>query len=120
MTKKNCAASLRQHCAADSPTQTRAYLAAPRSDSSQTEQDLANFLLVRGPYAWFGYGWRGCGKVHPASMGMDDGQLLNADYGEPVGLCAETAPGSGVFRRQWTRATVEMDCADWTASIQMK
>jgi hypothetical protein len=53
-------------------------------------------------------------------MGMDDGQLLNADYGEPVGLCAETAPGSGVFRRQWTRATVEMDCADWTASIQMK
>ena len=24
------------------------------------EQDLATFLLVRGPYAWIGYVWSGC------------------------------------------------------------
>jgi hypothetical protein len=29
-------------------------------------QDLASFLVVRGPYAWLGYGWQGCtnGDVH--------------------------------------------------------
>ena len=111
----NCAASLRLHCAADSPTQTRAYLAAPRSDTAQTKEDLANFLLIRGPYAWFGFGWRGCGHALPY-----DRALLDADYGEPTGLCAETAPGSGVFRRDWTKSTVEMDCNTWSASIQMK
>ena len=115
VTEKNCAASLRLHCAADSPTQSRAYLAAPRSDAAQTRQDVANFLLIRGPYAWFGYGWRGCGHEYPY-----DATLLDADYGEPVGLCAETAPGSAVFRREWTHATVEMDCKAWRATIAMK
>ena len=42
------------------------------------------------------------------------------DYGEPTGLCAETAHGSLVFTRDWTRATVEMDCNSWTPSITMK
>ena len=53
--RKNCAESLRLHCAADSPTQHRAYLAAPRHVKT-TFEDLANFLLIRGPYAWFGPG----------------------------------------------------------------
>ena len=38
--------------------------------------------------------------------------LFDADYGEPVGLCAETAPGSQKFSRAWTRAAVSIDCAD--------
>ena len=113
VTKKNCAASLRRHCAADSPTQTRAYLAAPRSSTMQTVQDLVNFLLIRGPYAWFGYGWRGCGARYAY-----DKELLDADYGEPTELCAETAVGSGVFRRAWTKALVEMDCNNWKARIR--
>jgi hypothetical protein len=25
-------------------------------------QDLAAFLLVRGPYAWLGWGWKGCSQ----------------------------------------------------------
>ncbi len=25
-------------------------------------QDIANFLLVRGPYAWLGHGWLGCSR----------------------------------------------------------
>jgi hypothetical protein len=50
VTEKNCEASLRFHCAADSPTQHRAYLAAPRNHKGvnhQTVEDLANFLLIR-------------------------------------------------------------------------
>ena len=27
-------------------------------------QDLASFLLVRGPYAWLGHGWVGCDREY--------------------------------------------------------
>ena len=39
--------------------------------------------------------------------------------GEPQGLCAETA-SKGVWRREWSHATVEMDCNSWSANITMK
>jgi hypothetical protein len=78
------------------------------------EQDIANFLLIRGPYAWLGYSWNGCSKDYPWPAGLD------VDYGEPVGFCEETVPGSsGVFTRQWTNANVTMDCNTWTPHITM-
>ena len=43
---------------------------------------------------------------------------LQVDYGEPSGLCSEIRPG--VFRRNYSKATVEMDCARWKGSIEMK
>ena len=47
--------------------------------------------------------------------------LLNADYGEPVdAVCYETAPSSGIFKRAWTKADVQMDCATWTPTITFK
>jgi hypothetical protein len=46
--------------------------------------------------------------------------MLNWDFGEPTGLCSETAPNSGVFKRSWTKADVEMDCNTWTPTITMK
>jgi hypothetical protein len=84
-------------------------------------QDLANFLLIRGPYAYFGHGWQGC-----AQPKADEGggyafpQQLNADFGMPLGMCAETKPGSGVFQREFTKATVSMDCASGTPLIVLK
>jgi hypothetical protein len=122
--QKTCAADLRTHCSAASPAQNRTmmYSFGPggcRTDPSkltQFEQDLANFLLIRGDYAYLGHGWLGCSKTYefPAA--------LNADYGTPTGgqLCAETAPGSGVFTRDFTKATVQMDCNTWTPTITMK
>jgi hypothetical protein len=77
-------------------------------------QDLANFLLVRGPYAYLGHGWLGCSQTYEYP------DALNADYGEPLGLCAETTAGSGIFLREWSKATVQMDCNTWTPSITMK
>jgi hypothetical protein len=101
-----CAPTLRALCSATSPAQTRAmtYAFSPggcKGDPSalvSPEQDIANFLLVRGPYAWLGHGWLGCSREYEVPP------LLNADYGEPTGLCSETAPGSGVFTREWTKA----------------
>ena len=117
VTRKNCAAALRSLCAADSPAQTRA-LMYPLSGQPESipdlAQDLANFLLVRGPNAFLGHAWKGCSHryVFPPE--------LNLDYGEPTELCAETAPNSGVFKREWSKATVEMDCNAWKGAIKMR
>ena len=80
----------------------------------QLKEDLANFLLIRGPYAYLGHGWLGCSHfyVFPPE--------LNLDYGEPEGLCKETAPGSEVFVREWSKSTVQMDCKTYTPTITMK
>lgn len=42
---------------------------------------------------------------------------LDSDFGAQAGLCAETAPGSGAFVREFARATVKMDCVSWTPTI---
>jgi len=61
-------------------------------------QDLASFLLVRGPYAWLGYGWQGCtnGDTHSASgSGYGKwGTEMDEDYGEPL-VREKTAAFSG-------------------------
>ena len=118
----SCAPTLRKLCAADSPAQTRVlnYAFSPggcRTDPSNlTEplQDIANFLLVRGPQAFLGHGWLGCSREYEIP------EQLNWDFGEPAELCKETAPSSGVFTREWTKATIQMDCSSWTPTIKMK
>ncbi len=66
---------------------------------------------VRGPYAWLGHGWEGCDRVYPRPADLD------VDYGVPLGICGETSPGSGVFVREWSRATVQMNCSSFTPTI---
>ena len=58
---------------------------------------------MRGPYAVLGNGWVGCSQQfeYPAAQ-------FDADYGDALGLCAETAPSSGVFVREFTKSTVKM------------
>lgn len=83
-------------------------------------QDLATFLLVRGPFAWLGYGWQGCTNDDVLSKYGVWGPELDEDYGEPVDTrCMETAPGSEIFTRKWTKATVDLDCKNWVGTIKM-
>merc|ERR1711907_722778 len=77
-------------------------------------QDIANFLLIRGPYAFLGHGWLGCSREYEVP------EQINWDYGTPLGLCKETAHHSGVFVREWTKATIQMDCNTWTPNITLK
>ena len=84
------------------------------------DTDLASFLLVRGPYAWLGYSWVGCNDGDSAPVAYERPPGLDTDYGAPLGLVTETAPGSGVFTREWSKATVKLDCNSWSASIQRK
>jgi len=115
-----CADDLRKLCTAGSEAQTRFMMYAftpgkcnmDPSTLTMFEQDLANFLLVRGKYAVLGHGWLGCSRKYVFP------EALNADYGEPTGLCKEVS--NSVFQREWTKATVEMNCNTWTGSIKMK
>jgi hypothetical protein len=86
--------------------------------------DVASFLLVRGEYAWLGYGWQGCTSNEQPGFGsaqytspVDIPQLM-VDYGVPMGEYEETS--DGVFTRDWTKATVSMDCNTYTPQIIMK
>ena len=74
-------------------------------------QDVATFLLVRGRYAWMGYGWLGCTDKY------EKPDALQIDAGEPLDpICRET--DDGVFVRHWSKKTVTMDCNTWTATIE--
>jgi hypothetical protein len=117
-----CAPTLRRLCAADSPSQKRLmqYSFSPggcQGDPSALQfplQDIANFMLIRGDYAYLGHGWLGCSRTYEVP------KEINFDYGVPTELCHETAPNSGVFTRDWTKATISLDCNTWTPTITMK
>jgi len=70
---------------------------------TEFDEDLANFLLARGEHAWLGHAWKGCSRTYEFP------DALNRDYGDPMELCRETASGSGVFTREWTKASIKMD-----------
>ena len=122
VTNTTCSQALRSQCTPNSLAQTSAmmYAFSPGGCECQTnnlydlQQDLANFLLIRGDYGWLGHGWCGC------SIEYSNPPELTYDYGTPLGLCNETQPNSGIFVRQYTKATVQMDCNTWTGTINMK
>lgn len=118
---KTCADTLRALCNETSPPQTRAMaygLNVTDHDTSKfasLKEDLTNFLLIRGPFAWLGHGWHGCGNDYPFPP------EFNLDYGEPVDkVCKETGENSGIFTREWSNADVQMDCNKWDGSITWK
>lgn len=49
------------------------------------------------------------------------GKEMDENYGEPLeATCTETSPGSQVFERKWSLATVQLDCKAWRGKITMK
>jgi len=114
--RQQCAAWLRVACSSGSVIPRIPFLLSFTRNDNHSQfplpsptQDIATFLLVRGPYAWLGYGWLGCIDTYerPPELGLD--------VGEPTGQCEEASPG--VFTRKWSKATVAMDCNTWEGSI---
>ena len=87
----------------------------------QLEQDVAAFLLMRGKYAFLGWGVWGMSWPADASFPTHDGgvrnrpELMDTDYGSPLGACHEVS--TGVFVRKFTHALVSMDCGNFAANI---
>jgi hypothetical protein len=77
-------------------------------------QHLASFLLIRGPFAWIGWAWLGCGNFPFRPPELD------TDYGVPLETCHAVQGQEGVFAREYTRATVRVDCKNWEATITPK
>jgi hypothetical protein len=71
--------------------------------------------ILYSPYTVLTIHWTGCSRhyEYPAKQ-------FNADYGEPLGQATETAKDSGVFVREWSRVTVQMDCNTYTPKITFK
>ena len=115
----SCASDLRAYCGrAPDAGSTLLYGLSCTQDKDPLAcksalQDIASFLLIRGDFAYIGYTWSGCrGYFRPPE--------LDTDTGAPLGACAETAPGSEVFVREYARASVSMNCSSWTASIEAR
>jgi hypothetical protein len=103
-----CAAWTRTAC---SPESVFSRIPTELAFGSDIYADVAQFLLSRGPYGYMGWGWHGCVNAPPPSAQFD------YDYGEPLGLCNESAPG--VFTREWTKAMVTMDCNTMQPNITL-
>ena len=117
----SCAKDVRSLCAKDSYAQKYAMLygfspgcGGSTSNLTDPDTDIAAFLLTRGGHAWLGHGWSGCSKVYERTAALDQ------DYGVPLDLCSETAPGSQVFTREWSKSTITLDCNTWKGTIVLK
>lgn len=130
--RASCAAQLREACSLNSEWQRQPKLFgitvnASIQAPSQLEQDVAFFLLVRGHYAWLGWGEWGMtwpfnaepahGELPPQPHGVPRPSLLDSDFGAPLGLCKETAPNSNIFVREWTKVNVSLDCNTFVSSF---
>lgn len=99
-------------CITAPATQPPAPPSDPYAGVVDLHEHLASFLLMRGPYAWIGYAWVGCSQPYVRPKALD------TDYGTPTGFCKESSPG--VFEREYTKASIKMDCGAWQGSITMK
>ena len=66
---------------------------------------------------FFSDSWCGCTngeEMRPRAKEWDE------EYGEPKGVCKETQAGSGIYEREWTKATVQWDCATAHGKISAK
>lgn len=63
-----------------------------------------------------GHGWTGNGNHYTNNWSP----LFEVDYGTPLtDSCAEDSSRPGVFRRNFTKAEIEMDCNAWQGKITM-
>ncbi|GMH76557.1 hypothetical protein TrST_g10080 [Triparma strigata] len=131
LTKNNCATKLRAACSSTSEWQTESKLfglTVEDNEPSQLEEDVAFFLLARGDYAWLGWGTWGMtwpfnpspahGELPPLPNGVPRPEMIDRDFGKPVdtdGFCQEDQ--DGVFTREWTSGTVELDCNNFVGSV---
>lgn len=70
-------------------------------------EQLAGFLLARGPHAWMGHGW--IAGAHPIWYPEWD-----VDFGEPI---APPRFDGNVISRQWSKFNVSLDCGTFEAGF---
>lgn len=113
MDAATCKSFLQARCVANSSAWKKFQLYnIPHGGTGVTAQGFtdytAEFLLTRGPYAILGYSWCGCtngAQERPRAAEWDE------DFGEPVDEhCVASDAASGVYKREYSKATVTWDC----------
>ena len=101
----SCAPTMRALCAPGAQGRSMFMGYSGPARAGPLNQSLAAFLVTRPPVAFFGSRWQ------------DDGwdPLFNLDVGEPTSLCVEDPPG--VFSRAWTKGSAQLDCNEYTATL---
>ncbi len=67
---------------------------------------------------WHMSHWWTPGQARPIEFRTDLRPAeFNADYGEPLCSCMQTAPG--VFERAWTKANITVDCNSMAGTIDV-
>lgn len=104
---ETCAPTMRELCdpGAQGRSMFMGFSGESRAGANTLNQTVAAFLVTRPPIAFLGSRWQD-EQWEP---------IFALDVGEPLGLCAETAPG--VFERAWSKGTVSLDCNTWEASL---
>ena len=112
---------MEQACNVNNPYLNAPYLAGLSYNGTLNEfptlmQQLAAFLLARGPYAYLGWGeW---GMVWPENVPFPK-QVWDLDVGIPLDTVCEPSPhASYVFQRRYSKVSVQLDCKAWKATIQ--
>jgi hypothetical protein len=116
----NCILFMNMSCTAKNP-----FLAAPLlaglsynhtlAKFTALKQQVASFLLMRGDYAYIGWGeW---GMVWPSSVAFPD-LVWNLDVGDPIDeTCYRVRDADNTFERRYSNVVVRMDCDTFEASI---
>jgi hypothetical protein len=130
MTQDTCQSLLQEACHLDSRWQRLPLLfgfsVTNHTVLKQLEQDLAFFLLARGDYTFAGWGVWGMtwpfnpearhDTLPPLPHGVPLPKEFLLDYGIPqMQVCEEIE--DGVFFRQWSSASVQLDCNTFEARI---
>ena len=112
-----CASILRAWCVPDPPFWRKAhfYRVSASQVTTNATDFTAEFLLTRGPFAWLGFGWDGCFPTVPVPPRPE---LWDYDFGMPSGHCVELG-NTGVFQRNYSRATVTWDCPHGVGEITL-
>jgi len=102
-TKSNCIQFMEKFCEPDMQKNPMTM----SFNTKDTAQVLAAFLITRPPYGWLGFGWESDMK--------NWSPMFNLDVGVPRGLCEQKQ--KGVFSRDWSKGSAELDCNTWQASL---
>ena len=115
MLAANCTQHMRTLCEPRMQQRPMLMPAGGGPNFEQFNQTLAAFLITRPPFAYIGYGWKGCGAASK-KVGRDYWEpLFDLDVGEPRGGCEEGP--SGVFHRAWSLGNASLDCNTFSAHL---
>jgi len=113
---EGCAKQMRKICAAAYRAQPRVVAGCgPNWDDltceNGTDKAIAAFLIARGPFWWYGWGWEGVHEDEPRPYDP----LWSISPGAPTSDCAEISPG--VFERQFEKGRAALDCNLYEATL---